>query len=165
MSNRITLRRAAEEDQRAINRLIREGGINPLGTHWSRFVVALDENGTPVGCGQVKAHRDGSRELASLAVSRTWRRRGVAGGIVGRLKQIHGQPLWLTCIDRLVPFYERQAFERITNPRQMPTYFRRASRLFNLYLLLTRGKGELAVMVWDGRKDEKFDQSGVYEIS
>lgn len=154
MPSQYSIRPASKQDQKAINRLIREGGINPLGTHWSRFLVAEEEAGDIIGCGQVKAHRDGSHELASLAVTRAWRGRGVAAAIMKELQQAYGSPLWLTCMDRLVPYYERFAFERIEspqqNPQQVPVYFRRASRFFNLYLALTRGEGQLAVMVWVG---------------
>jgi GNAT superfamily N-acetyltransferase len=168
MSSGLTLRPATKEDQPAINRLIREGRINPLGTPWSRFVVAVDDEGTSIGCGQVRAHGDGSRELASLAVNRSWRRQGVAAAIINHLKEKHGAPLWLTCMDRLVPMYEKYDFERINIARettiQVPAYYRRASRLFRLYQVITHAQGELAVMVWHGSENEKIDQSDGIEI-
>lgn len=140
--------RAQKHDQRPIRALIRTAGINPIGLKWSRFVVAVDAHGELVGCGQVKAHRDGSQELASIAVKRGWQRRGVATAVVRELQGTYGRPLWLTCMDRLVPFYEPFGFVEISDKEQMPPYFQRATRLFNLYLKLTRGTGRLAVMVW-----------------
>lgn len=147
---RFDLRPATAGDQAAIRQLIRDAGINPLGLSWERFLLAEDEQGTPIGCGQVKAHRDGSRELASIAVVAAWRGRDVARAIIEALQQQHGPPLWLTCMDRLVPFYEKFDFSAVETAEQMPPYFRRASRFFNLYLKLTGGNGRLEVMVWTG---------------
>jgi N-acetylglutamate synthase-like GNAT family acetyltransferase len=149
MPNPYTIRSAREEDQPAIKALIREGGINPLGIHWPRFLVAEDGVENLIGCGQVKAHGDGSRELASLAVTRSWRGQGVAGQLIQTLQEEHGPPLWLTCMDHLVPFYDQFNFRSIKTADEMPAYFSRAARFFNLYLALTRRKGRLAVMVWE----------------
>lgn len=143
-----SLRPATEADQSAIRNLIRDAGINPLGIHWSRFLVAVDTTDNVIGCGQVKAHGDDSRELASVAVARKWRKRGIAGEIILELQKTHSAPIWLTCMDKLVPFYGNFGFCRVEASRDMPSYFRRASRFFNLYLKLTRGQGRLAVMVW-----------------
>lgn len=150
MDLQFTLRPAAEADQPAIKALIRQAGINPLGLQWPRFLVAVDGEKCVIGCGQVKTHGDGSRELASLAVARGWRGRGVAAELITALQALYGAPLWLTCIDRLVPFYERFGFVRVEAAREMPAYFRRASRFFNLYLALRRDEARLAVMVWSG---------------
>lgn len=150
MSQQHTIRPAAAENQPDIKQLIRDAGINPLGLHWSRFLIAVDSSQTIIGCGQVKAHRDGSHELASVAVAREWRKQGIAGQIIQALQQEHGPPLWLTCMDRLVPFYRPFGFGSVETTEDMPPYFRRASRFFNLYLVLSRGKGKLAVMVWQG---------------
>ena len=88
-------------------------------------------------------------ELASVAVETAWRGRGIAGEIIRALQHTHDAPLWLTCMDKLVPFYRRHGFFTVEEPQDMPTFFRRASRFFNLYLAFTRGKGRLAVMVWE----------------
>ena len=142
------MRPAQEADQSAIKKLIREAGINPFGLHWSRFIVAVDDNQQITGCGQVKSHRDGSLELASLAVHQERRNQGIAGAIIRELQEKHGRPLWLTCMDRLVPFYEPFGFVVIDELSQMPRYFRTASRFFNLFWIFSRGNGRLAVMVW-----------------
>ena len=110
--------------------------------------MAVDKQGRLIGCGQVKVHRDGSRELASIAVVREWRRRGIASAIIRELQEGYGRPLWLTCISSISPFYEPYGFVEISDLAQMPPYFRRAKRFFSLYLKLTRGKEQLAVMVW-----------------
>lgn len=147
-----SLRPATEADQSAIRNLIRDAGINPLGIHWSRFLVAVDAADELIGCGQVKAHGDDLRELASVAVARKWRKRGIASEIIKGLQKTHMAPIWLTCMDKLAPFYGQFGFYRVEAPRNMPTYFRRASRFFNLYLVLTRSQTRLAVMVWQDKE-------------
>jgi len=142
------IRAARQADQTAIKTLIKEVDINPMGIKWQRFVVAEDEEGVFIGCGQVKPHRDGSMELASIAVSQAWRYQGVARQIIERLQADYGRPLWLTCISILTPFYAQFGFIEIDNLNEMPTYFRRAKRFFKLYMILTRGEFKLAVMVW-----------------
>ncbi len=152
MSKKYQLRPADKSNQAAIKKLIKEVGINPLGLKWQRFMVAVDGNGRIIGCGQVKPHRDGSRELASIAVVKAWRQQGIARVIIQELQKVYGRPLWLTCIDQLVPFYEPFGFVEATDPVHMPPYFRRAKHFFNLYLKLTRHKRRLAVMVWEEHK-------------
>ena len=63
------LQAATAEQETAVKSLIRAVHINPLGLDWRRFVVAVDEEGAVIGCGQVKPHGDGTRELASIAVA------------------------------------------------------------------------------------------------
>jgi predicted N-acetyltransferase YhbS len=142
------LRPAQKADQSLIKNLVRDAGINPFGLKWSRFIVAVDEEDRIVGCGQVKPHRDGSLELASIAVLKNWRIQGIARAIIREQQEAYGRPLWLTCVDHLVPFYELFGFGEIDDMSQMPLYFRSAKRFFTLYLKLTRAKGQLAVMVW-----------------
>lgn len=149
MAQSFTIRPAARSDERGIKALIRSAKINPLGLDWRRFVVAVDTSSALIGCGQVKPHRDSSRELASIAVKKKWRRRGVARAMIEQLIADNPGPLWLTCASRLAPLYARFGFRQVTAAEHMPPYFRRASRLFNLYLRLLRKKGRLAVMVRD----------------
>ncbi|NJN54715.1 MAG: GNAT family N-acetyltransferase [Anaerolineae bacterium] len=148
-----SLRPATQTDQSAIKALIREVGINPMALDWRRFVVAVDEAGQFIGCGQVKPHKDGTQELASIAVKREWRRQGVAGAIIEHLKVEHGRPLWLTCVNTLVPFYEPFGFVEISDVRQMSSYYRRAKRFVGLLQFLTRQNYYLAVMLWEGDEE------------
>lgn len=138
---------ATKEHQPAIKALIREADINPMGLKWIRFLVALDEMDTVIGCGQVKPHGDGSRELASIAVARKWRNQGVARAIIKELADRHPLPLWLTCMSQLVPFYEQFGFVEERDPKQMTPYFRRIMWIFPVFARLTSTKGALAVMV------------------
>lgn len=153
------LRPATAVDQRRIYALIWEGRINLLGLHWQKFIVAVaDESGEVVGCGQIKPINDEVRELASLAVTRPWRKTGVARAIIQELQNQHQQtsphPLWLMCEARLVPFYTQFQFQEIHDYAQMPPHFARAKWLVSGFLRLLRQKNYLAVMVWDNERGE-----------
>jgi N-acetylglutamate synthase-like GNAT family acetyltransferase len=123
-----SLRPATQEDFPAIRALVRAARINPLGLDWRRFLLAVDERGALIGCGQVKTHGDGSRELASIAVQPAWRGQGVARAIIQRLLEVHSRPLYLNCRSSLGPFYEKFGFRTIPES-EMPPYFRRIKRL------------------------------------
>lgn len=108
-----------------------------MGLHWSRFVLAVDDEGKMIGCAQIKSHSDGTHELASLAVIPEWRGKGVARRLIEYLVQAHFQtsphePLYLTCRGSLGPLYEHFGFRRL-NPPEMPTYFRRIHRLVQIF--------------------------------
>ena len=130
--------------------LILRVGINPRDLDWRRFLVAVDEAGKLIGCGQVKPHRDGSRELASIAVRPKWRRRGLASEIIRRLMAEAGPPLWLMCRADLAAFYRRFGYVAVEDPTAMPTYFRRVYRLATAAGRLLPGDAKMAVMKWDG---------------
>ena len=114
-TNIFTLRPATQADFPAIRRLIHEVGINPMALDWRRFTIAVDANDRLVGCGQVKPHKDGSRELASIAVLPEWRKQGVARAIILHLLETQPRPLYLTCRGRLGPFYEKFGFQDVTD--------------------------------------------------
>jgi N-acetylglutamate synthase-like GNAT family acetyltransferase len=143
------IRPAVERDQAEIRSLVRQTGINPLGIKWQRFLIAVDEAGALIGCGQVKPHRDGSHELASIAVREAWRGQGIGKTIIRELQKVHRGPLWLTCRSDLRPFYEASGFVERSDLDRMPPYFRRAKRFARLIYTLTRHRIRLAVMVND----------------
>jgi N-acetylglutamate synthase-like GNAT family acetyltransferase len=109
--------------------------INPMDLDWQRFVIAVTPEGEMIGCGQIKPHADGSRELASIAVAPAWRKHGVARLIIEYL--IAGEPgiLYLTCRASLEPFYTRFGFKAIEQ-QEMPPYFHRISRLMKAFRVL-----------------------------
>lgn len=144
------LRPAVAADQAAIKALIRAVGINPLGLDWRRFLVNVDDNGRLLACGQIKPHGDGTREMASIAVVPEWRHRGLARAIIRELQEQAGPPLWLTCMDSLVSFYQPFGFVRLADPAAMSPHFRRMHHLARLFFKLSRESGELAVMKWPG---------------
>jgi amino-acid N-acetyltransferase len=123
------LRPAIESDAPAIRSLVHQGQINPLDLDWRRFIVAVGLNGELLGCGQIKTHRDGSRELASMVVAPAFRNHGIARQIIDQLAERNPGTLYLTCRSSLGPFYERLGYKTIQED-EMPPYFRRISRLF-----------------------------------
>jgi N-acetylglutamate synthase-like GNAT family acetyltransferase len=134
-----TIRPANAEDQATIRRMIREAGINPMDLKWPNFLVAEDA-GSIVGIGQVKAHRDGSRELASIAVVPSRQGHGVGSMIVNSLLERHGEGvLHLTCELKRQGFYERFGFRRIARS-EFPRYFARMMPVVNTFARLAGTK-------------------------
>ena len=124
-----TIRPAESADHRVIQKIIQRARINPTGLNWRRFLVAVDPAGQIIGCGQIKFHRDGSHELASIAVIPGWRHQGIASAIITALLAQHPDELYLTCRASLGSFYERFAFEVVVEQEKMPLYFKRIERL------------------------------------
>lgn len=130
-----SLRPARAEDDPVIHRLIRQEHLNPQGIVWPRFIVAVDHQENVIGCGQVKLHRDGVRELASLVVRVDWRGKGVAGALINHLIAQHPGDLYLTCRAKLEAFYQRYGFVSLP-PNEMPANYRRIYRLINGFFAL-----------------------------
>ncbi|MFC1936560.1 GNAT family N-acetyltransferase [Chloroflexota bacterium] len=144
----IALRSARHQDTPAIYDLVIEGKINPSGLDWERFVVAETAEGQVVGCGQIKPHQDGSMELASISVTKAWRRKGLARAIIERLMEGHVDPLYLMCRSSDGPLYEKFGFQELIED-QMPRYFRRVSKLAGIIEPLSRNGVSLLVMGWN----------------
>jgi N-acetylglutamate synthase-like GNAT family acetyltransferase len=134
-----SIRPAEARDQDAIRRLVIAGRINPTGLDWRRFVVAVSADGEVIGCGQIKPHREGSLELASIAVQTGWRKRGVARSMITHLCSANQGDLYLMCRAELGSMYEKFGFRRL-DPEEMPRYFQKISRLAGLLESL-RGEG------------------------
>jgi N-acetylglutamate synthase-like GNAT family acetyltransferase len=125
-----TIRSATEADQATIRRLIKEANINPMSLNWPNFVVA-EEDGAIVGLGQVKAHGDGSRELASIAVVPARQGRGIGRAIIETLLAREPGVLHLTCRCELEGFYRPFGFRSLERT-EYPPYFGRMIPLVNL---------------------------------
>ncbi|MBE0686679.1 MAG: GNAT family N-acetyltransferase [Anaerolineaceae bacterium] len=143
------IRKATKEDAVFIRRLIWRVRINPLGLNWRRFVVAVHEHGVRVGCAQVKSHKGGSLELASVAVVPLYRHQGVAETMIYEILEDQNPPIYLTCRSSLVSFYERFGFSELLELDTMPAYFRKVKRVFT-WLEKRNWVDPLAVMVWKG---------------
>lgn len=141
----VILRPATKEDFPAIRALIHAVKINPMGLDWRHFIVAIADRGEFIGCGQIKPHGDGSRELASIAVVTAWRGQGVATKIIENLLEGVESPIYLTCQDSLGAFYEKFGFRSIKLDEMSP-YFRRLSRLAKTVGLILRMEDGLLVM-------------------
>ena len=141
------LRPATSEDIPHVRTLVISGHINPTGLDWKRFVVAVNAEAERdvIGCGQIKPHRDGSHELASIVVEPAWRGRGVARGIIEHLIASKEGSLYLMCRSALGPLYEKFCFRALEYDK-MPKYFQRVSRLTSVIEIL-RKEGETLLLM------------------
>lgn len=121
---RYTIRKAKPGEARALRRLVRGARLNPLGLDWRRFVVAVDDDGEVLACGQVRLHRGGWRELASIVVHPEWQGRGLGSVIVRTLLAEESPPLWLFCRRELGAFYSRFGFEVLRSGCPAPLVLR-----------------------------------------
>lgn len=127
-----TLRPAALDDEKNIKDLIHQSHLNPMNLDWERFIVA-EEEGQFVGCVQLKPHKDGARELASLAVIKERRESGIGAMLVKAIVEQNPGELYLMCEGSLTGYYQRFGFEEI-GPEVMPRSFKtlyRAARIFS----------------------------------
>jgi N-acetylglutamate synthase-like GNAT family acetyltransferase len=141
-----TLRHARASDDPTIRALIHAVGINPMALDWQRFLVAINVDDHVIGTGQVKPHRDGTRELASIAVDPCCRDQGIAHAIIDRLLVENPRPLYLTCRSSLQGFYMQFGFQVIQNPARLPPYFRHMDTLGKTMQRLHFFKEPLLVM-------------------
>jgi amino-acid N-acetyltransferase len=143
------VRPAQAADHTAIKSIVRAARITPFGLDWPRFIVAesaadslAQRSGAGqqspcgghiiIGVGQVKPHRDGSRELASIVVVPEYRRQDVASALIRALIERENGPLYLTCRRELEGFYERFGFKVV--PRSLlPPYLARIHLLGSLF--------------------------------
>ena len=143
-NNGCLIRAAQAGEAAAIKALVYSERLNPTGLDWRRFLVAVDEKGNVFACGQIKPHRDGSLELASLVVSPERRGTGLARRLIEALVAISDSDLYLTCRVSLGGFYEHFGFQAI-GQEEMPGYFRFVSRIFHFLQRLTRTEGLLVM--------------------
>ena len=144
----VVIRAATAGDQAAIRAIIRKAQLNPMSLDWPRFVVA-DEDGQIVAVGQVKPHRDGSRELASIAVIPSHQRQGLGRQIIRALLAREPGPLYLMCMDHNDSYYQQFGFRRVEAAALPPALRRiyRAGRVFTaLAIRLARQQGHLIAM-------------------
>jgi N-acetylglutamate synthase-like GNAT family acetyltransferase len=129
-----SLRPAVDADLPLIREWVRDNGINPLGLDWERFTVAETSRDQVIGCVQLKPHRDGTLELASLVVAENWRGRGVARALVEHVladhsgSANHNGSLYVMCRSGLGPLYEKFGFRELEE-EEMPRYYRRITKL------------------------------------
>jgi len=144
-----TVRPASREDFPTIRSLIHAVQINPIGLDWRRFLVAVAPQGNLLGCGQIKPHADGSREMASIAVQEQARNQGVARAVIEALLALEPErPLYLMCRARLKLFYVKFRFHSI-ELEEMPPFFRRISRAERIFNSKAQLDDRLLVMSLD----------------
>lgn len=145
VSNVFSLRQAGEGDAARIKQFVRREHLNPLSLKWWNFWVAVDQAGEVIGCIQVKQHKDGSRELASLVVTPEWRKKGVARALILNILEKEAGDLYLMCRAVLGDFYRRFGFEAVESGK-LPAYFKRIWRLAAVLKVITPGEENLLVM-------------------
>jgi N-acetylglutamate synthase-like GNAT family acetyltransferase len=161
MESKITLRAARKADQPGIRSLVWGSRLNPTNLNWRRFIVGVDSSGVLIACAQIKTHRDGSHELASLVVSPDHRGQGIGRFVLEHLIRNHVGDLYLMCRSSLGVFYRKFGFQLVTETL-MPPYFRRLSRLSSLAEFL-REEGESLLIMhldvdrWSGREQVPRD--------
>jgi N-acetylglutamate synthase-like GNAT family acetyltransferase len=139
------IRPALEAESAQIKDLINLVEINPTGLDWKRFVVAANENGQVIACGQIKPHGGDIRELASIAVNPEYRGHGLARAVIEMLLRENPKPLYLMCVSHNGPMYEKFGF-RVLTDKQMPRYFARIKKLFGIADVFRKSGEELLVM-------------------
>ena len=139
------LRPALESESIQIKGLIKLVGINPTGLDWKRFLVAVNESGQVLGCGQIKPHGGDIRELASIAVLPEYRGQGLARAVIEMLLRENPRPLYLTCLSHNGPMYEKFGFQVVADEK-LPRYFSRIKKLFDITDVFRKTEEDLLVM-------------------
>lgn len=140
MAGEFLIRAATAADQETIRALIAQARINPMGLHWPNFLLAQAADGSVIGAGQVKPHRDGSRELASIATLPGRQRGGVATALIRELIRREQGVLYLYCATRNKEFYPRFGFYEVSAP-DLPPEIRRIVQVGQFLARLARSWG------------------------
>ncbi|MBI5963891.1 MAG: GNAT family N-acetyltransferase [Chloroflexi bacterium] len=140
-----TLRPALESESAQIKDLINLVGINPMGLDWKRFIVAVNDNGQVIACGQIKPHGGDIRELASIAVNPEFQGNGIARALIEQLLSTTPRPVYLMCMSKMNDLYIKFGFKAIPY-EMMPRYFQRISNIFRIVDVVRRSGEELLVM-------------------
>jgi N-acetylglutamate synthase-like GNAT family acetyltransferase len=139
------IRPALESESAQIKALINLVGINPTGLDWKRFIVAVNAEGQVISCGQLKPHGADVLELASIGTLPEYRGQGIARAVIEELLRESPRPLHLMCIAHNGPMYEKFGFH-IIEFKDMPRYFQRIKKLFDVTDAFRRSSEELLVM-------------------
>ena len=110
-------------------------------------MVAVADEGRVVGIAQIKRHRGGELELASIAVERSYRGQGIARALIERLIKRVRKDLWLTCRSSITGFYRKFGFEDNIASQRIPFYFRVTLKVSSIIRLFGRRNEYIAVMV------------------
>lgn len=130
----ISLRPATIIDQQKIIALINKVRINPRNLNWERFIIAEDD-GAMVGCGQIKPHGDGTKELASIAVEPDYQGKGVGSMVMKALLEREPGELYLTCLRHNVTYYQKFGFRELTF-EEFPPDMKRMFRFAKIFMKL-----------------------------
>ena len=136
----VEMRRGEERDAKAIREMLLREKMSPLDVDPERFLVAVDEQDTLIGCAQLRPLGDPPcrvLELASVVVANDMRRRGLGNALVAELLRRHDSQgddaamlernnssssssssqavdVLLLTLRRTCSFYEQLGFERVS---------------------------------------------------
>lgn len=157
-----SIKPAASQHAEPIRQLIEQADLFQHGLDWRNFVVALTPANEFIGCGQVKQHRDGTWELASIAVLPAWQGRGVGRAIIEALLAQHPGELYLMTMGSLAALYAKFGFVEVAPSRSshselprnavahLPKYFRRIISMPAMIAEFDRVNERLVVMRREG---------------
>lgn len=131
----VVVRRATEQDHRAIRALVRSERLNPTEIKWPNFLVAVTA-GRIIGAVQMRKHADGSRELGSLVVAKEGRGHGIASRLIDALLAEDRQPVWLITAAPNAGAYARWGFMQIET-RAAPAKVRRNHLMGSLVRIIS----------------------------
>ena len=139
------IRSALESESAQIKALINLVGINPSGLDWKRFIVAVNDEAKVIACGQLKPHGGDILELASIGTMPEYERKGIASAVITELLKTPVRPLYLMCMEHNGTLYEKFGFRRL-DENEMPKYFRRIKKLFQVADVVMRSGENLLIM-------------------
>lgn len=145
ITSKFEIRAARASEFAQIKNLIHKVGINPSGLDWKRFIVAVNDEGKVISCGQIKPHSGGILELASIATHPDYERKGLASAVVTELLKTPTRPLYLMCMEHNGSFYERFGFRSLKED-EMPKYFRRLQKIFKVANVMMHSGENLLIM-------------------
>ena len=142
MTPAFSVRPATESDQEEISALVRGARLNPSSLRWERFVVAEGEDGI-AGIAQVRIHRDGARELASMVVRDELRDRGIATALVDELLAAERGAVYVLVDEPYAKHFARWGFGPVPMsglPRSMRRQYRIGRIVTSIGSLIARRK-------------------------
>ena len=153
MTETVILRAATAADQSLIRQLVRAEHLNPMRLGWANFLIAEHaETRQNMGIGQLRPHKDGTVELASLVVVPEARGKGVGSQLVNALIAKADRPLYLMCESGKAPYYQRFGFVAISHRRDMPRALRPmhriATTLSTILTLFRQDPPRIAIMAY-----------------
>jgi len=93
-----------------------------------------------VGCGQIKPHGDGTKELASIAVEPDYQGKGVGSMVMKALLEREPGELYLTCLRHNVTYYQKFGFRELTF-EEFPPDMKRMFRFARVVMWVFRVEG------------------------
>lgn len=142
----LEVRQARADEQALIRRLVTRARLDPSNLHWQNFLLA-EVNGEVVGCVQIRPY-PGLRELGSMVVRSSYRKRGVGGALMRAILGQSVPPIFLECPAYRVSFYERFGFH-VVGVREIPWVLRVKWILGNTLVRWLTGI-PIRAMRWDG---------------